>query len=52
LRLERINDMSIPILSKDKIYLITKCVEEAFEYRNERIPLLFENDKIFERAFE
>ena len=30
------NDMSIPILSKDKIYLITKCVEEAFEYRNER----------------
>ena len=52
LRLERMNDMSIPILSKDKIYLITKCVEEAFEYRNERIPLLFENDKIFERAFE
>lgn len=52
LRPERMNDMSIPILSKDKIYLITKCVEEAFEYRNERIPLLFENDKIFERAFE
>ena len=52
LRLERMNDMSIPILSKDKIYLIIKCVEEAFEYRNERISLLFENDKIFERAFE
>lgn len=46
------NDMSIPILSKDKIYLIIKCVEEAFEYRNERISLLFENDKIFEWAFE
>lgn len=51
LRPERMKDMIIPIVSKEKIELITKCVSEAFNYKNQRIPLLKENDEIIENAF-
>lgn len=52
LRPERINDMLIPIIARDKIEKITSCIEEAFSYKNDRIPLLIKNDKLFEEAFE
>ncbi len=51
LRPERMKEMIIPIVAKQKIEQITKCVSEAFEYKNQRIPLLKENDEIFENAF-
>ena len=51
LRPERMKDMIIPIIKKEKIELITKCVSEAFNYKNQRLPLLRENDEIFENAF-
>lgn len=51
LRPERMNDMIIPILPKKNIELITKLIDEAFLYKNDRIPLLMANDKIFETSF-
>lgn len=48
LRPERMKEMVIPIISRDKIDLITNCIKEAFDLKNERIPLLKENDEIFE----
>ncbi|MDO5556436.1 MAG: restriction endonuclease subunit S [Clostridia bacterium] len=51
LRPERMNEITIPVISKEKIDIITQCVSEAFRYKNQRIPLLKENDNILEKAF-
>lgn len=52
LRPERMKEIPIPILEKEKIDNITALVKEAFELKNERKPLLKANDELFESFFK
>ena len=51
LRPERLKEILIPVIDKEIIKQISNLVEKSFEYKSNRIPLLFENDKIIENAF-
>lgn len=51
LRPEKMKEMEIPILSKDKIEKLTELVRKAFDLKNQRTPLLFESDEIFAKSF-
>lgn len=49
LRPEKLKDIPIPILSNNIIEKITLLVKEAFDLKNQRKPLLKNNDSIFEK---
>lgn len=51
LRPEKMKEMEIPILSKEQIAKITELVKKAYDLKDKRTPLLFENDRIFSKAF-
>lgn len=52
LRPERMKEIEIPILDKKNIDKISKLVSDAFELKNQRKPLLKENDLLFETYFK